>query len=127
MDRLAEQTGEAVTLAMPAGGQVLTVAESGSSRTITDPGMLETELAAVRSRGYAVARGELEDGLDGLAVPVSDGTSCAAALCISGPDYRMNRRSETSDARACREAAGEIEQRLGAPSPSLTRQERGRP
>jgi DNA-binding IclR family transcriptional regulator len=169
MDRLAQQTGEAVTLAMPAGGQVLTVAESGSSyfvssghwvgvrtpahctadgkvllafgaiigpngvpsaltsRTITDPGVLETELAAVRSRGYAVARGELEDGLDGLAVPVSDGTSCAAALCISGPDYRMNRRSETSDARVCREAAVEIEQRLGAPSPSLTRQERGRP
>jgi IclR family acetate operon transcriptional repressor len=160
MDRLAKQTGEAVTLAMPSGEQVLTVAESSgsyfvssgqwigvktpahcaadgkvllafgaitrpngmlsapTSRTISDPGVLETELAAVRARGYAVARGELEDGLNGLAVPVRDGTACAAALCVSGPAYRMERRSEPSDVRACLEAAEEIEQRLGAPSPA---------
>lgn len=160
MDRLAKETGEAVTLAMPSGEQVLTVAESGgsyfvssghwvgvktpahcaadgkvllafgaitpptgeldalTSRTITDPGTLATELAAVRARGYAVAHGELEDGLNGLAAPVRDGTGCAAALCISGPDYRMNRRSESSDARACLAAADEIEQLLGTPRPA---------
>lgn len=164
MDRLAKQAGEAVTLAMPSGEQVLTVAESSgsyfvssgqwigvktpahcaadgkvllafgaitrpngvlsalTSRTISDPGVLETELAAVRARGYAVARGELEDGLNGLAVPVRDGPemnrACAAALCLSGPAYRMERRSEPSDVRACLEAAEEIEQRLGAPSPA---------
>jgi DNA-binding IclR family transcriptional regulator len=160
MDRLAKETGEAVTLAMPSGEQVLTVAESSgsyfvssgqwigvktpahcaadgkvllafgaiirpnevfsapTSRTITDPGVLETELAAVRARGYAIARGELEDGLNGLAVPVRDGTECAAALCLSGPAYRMERRSEPADVRACLEAAAEIEQRLGAPSPA---------
>ena len=64
-----------------------------TSRTITDPGALAAELAAVRDRGYAVARGELEDGLDGLAVPVRDRpemrTVCTAALCVSGPAYRM--------------------------------------
>jgi len=164
MDRLAKETGEAVTLAMPSGEQVLTVAESGGSyfvssgqwvgvvtpahcaadgkvllafgaiirpngvlsaltaRTVTDPEVLESELAAVRARGYAVARGELEDGLNGLAVPVRDGPephrTCAAALCISGPAYRMERRSEPSDVRACQEAVEEIEQRLGAPSPA---------
>jgi DNA-binding IclR family transcriptional regulator len=160
MDRLAQETGEAVTLAMPAGEQVLTVAESGgsyfvssghwagvktpahcaadgkvllafgaitpptgelaalTSRTITDPGALAAELAAVRARGYAVAHGELEDGLTGLAAPVRDGTECAAALCISGPGYRMNRRSESSDARACLAAAEEIEQLLGTPRPA---------
>ena len=160
MDRLAKETGEAVTLAMPSGEQVLTVAESGgsyfvssgqwvgvktpahcaadgkvllafgaitlpagslvalTSRTITDPGALAAELAAVRARGYAMARGELEDGLTGLAVPVRDGNSCAAALCISGPDYRMNRRSETADAHACLEAVEEIEQLLGTPRPA---------
>jgi DNA-binding IclR family transcriptional regulator len=155
MDRLAQATGESVTLAMPAGDQVQTVAESGgsyfvssghwvgvktpahcaadgkvllafgaifrpnealfalTSRTITDPGVLATELAAVRARGYAVARGELEDGLNGLAVPVHDGTTCAAALCVSGPAYRMERRSESSDVRACQRSAEEIEQLLG--------------
>lgn len=160
MDRLAKETGESVTLAMPAGDQVLTVAESGgsyfvssghwigvktpahcaadgkvllsfgainmpngvpsalTSRTITDPGALAAELAAVRDRGYAVARGELEDGLNGLAVPVRDRTACAAALCISGPAYRMERRDEAADARACQEAAEEIEQLLGAPRPA---------
>ena len=69
-----------------------------TSRTITDPGALAAELAAVRDRGYAVARGELEDGLDGLAVPVRDRpemrTVCTAALCVSGPAYRMERRDE---------------------------------
>jgi DNA-binding IclR family transcriptional regulator len=160
MDRLARATGESVTLAMPAGDQVLTVAESGgsyfvssghwtgvktpahcaadgkvllafgaifppngvlsalTSRTITDPGVLATELAAVRASGYAVARGELEDGLNGLAVPVRDGTACAAALCLSGPAYRMERRSESSDVRACLEATEEIERLLGAPRPA---------
>ena len=51
-------------------------------------------------------------------MPVRDGDSCAAALCMSGPDYRMNRRSETADARACLEAVDEIEQMLGAPRPA---------
>jgi len=84
--------------------------------------VLESELAAVRARGYAVARGELEDGLNGLAVPVRDGPephrACAAALCISGPAYRMECRSEPSDVRACQEAVEEIEQRLGVPNPA---------
>src|SRR2546430_10143097 len=70
-----------------------------------------TLFRSVRARGYAMARGELEDGLTGLAVPVWDGNSCAAALCISGPDYRMNRRSETADAHACLEAGERVRDR----------------
>jgi DNA-binding IclR family transcriptional regulator len=161
MDRLAAETGEAVTLAVPAGEEVLTVAESDgprfvssgnwvgvqtplhcaadgkvllafdaaasggaalaglTRRTITDPSALARELEAVRRRGFAVARGELEKGLHGLAVPVWDGGSCIAALCVSGPEYRLHGKFERGLAPLCVRAAAELERALGGePNPA---------
>jgi IclR family acetate operon transcriptional repressor len=67
-----------------------------TDRTITTQEALEAELAAVRRDGYATAVAELEDGLVAVASPVFDVTgACAAALSVSGPDYRM--RPETLD------------------------------
>lgn len=151
---LAEQTGEAVTLAVASAGQVLTVAESDgkhfvSSRdwigvqtaahctadgkvllafgalnpetvvlepmtpaTITDPATLAGELQTARRRGFATSHGELEHGLHGLAAPVSDGERCVAALCVSGPEYRISARLESELAPAVVTAAGELERRL---------------
>jgi len=64
--------------------------EKYTEHTITTPGALQDELAAVRRDGYATATAELEDGLVAAAAPVFDGTgSCVAALSISGPAYRM--------------------------------------
>jgi DNA-binding IclR family transcriptional regulator len=64
--------------------------EKYTEHTITTPGALQDELAAVRRDGYATATAELEDGLVAVAAPVFDGTgSCVAALSISGPAYRM--------------------------------------
>lgn len=156
MEELAQETGEAVTLAVPAGGEALTVAEAGgrhfvsslnwtgvrtpghctsdgkvllafgaipfpsrtlerlTSRTITDPAALERELAAVRHRGFALARSELEAGLHGLAVPVFDAGSCIAALCVSGPEYRLRAGFEEVFAPICRAAAARIERKLDA-------------
>lgn len=162
MDRLAATTGEAVTLAVAAGTEVLTIAESDgkhfvSSRnwvgvqtpahcaadgkvllafeaipvatatlarltdaTITEGKALDRELAAVRLRGFALARGELEHGLNGLAVPVWDGDSCLGALCVSGPEYRLHGAFERSLAPICINAAAELERQLGAgPSPPI--------
>jgi IclR family acetate operon transcriptional repressor len=155
MDELALQTGEAVTLAVAAGTDALTVAESGSrhfissrnwtgvrtpghctsdgkvllafealpfpsgelegltDRTITDPHALRQELATVRHRGFAVARSELEPGLHGLAVPVFEDGTCVAALCISGPEYRLRAGFEESLAPRCAEAARQLERGLG--------------
>jgi IclR family transcriptional regulator, acetate operon repressor len=161
MDGLAADTGEAVTLAVPAGREVLTVAESDGAhfvssgswvgvrtplhcaadgkvllafgaampsggalvrmtqRTITDHAALDGELSAVRRRGFAVARGELEEGLNGLAVPVWDGGACVAALCVSGPQYRLRGGFERTLAPACLRAARELEHALGGdPSPA---------
>jgi DNA-binding IclR family transcriptional regulator len=158
MDDLAEQTGEAVTLAVASGSQAVTVAESAgrhfvSSRnwvgvrtpghctsdgkvllayeaipfpdgplealtegSITDMDALRRELAVVRGRGFGVARGELEPGLYGLAVPVFEDSVCVAALCISGPEYRLRDTLERSLAPKCVVAARALEARLGGPA-----------
>jgi DNA-binding IclR family transcriptional regulator len=60
--------------------------ERHTSATIVDPDELESEIARVRSSGYAIAVDELETGLSSLAAPVADGL---AALSISGPTLRL--------------------------------------
>jgi DNA-binding IclR family transcriptional regulator len=152
--RLAERTGEAVTLAVPAGDRVLTVAEAPgrhfvSSRnwvgvqthahcaadgkvllafgalpvpagqlerrtasTIVEPAALGRALDEVRRRGFAVARGELEEGLHGIAAPVRDAGWCVAAICISGPVYRLRGAFELALAPECIAAAAELEREL---------------
>jgi DNA-binding IclR family transcriptional regulator len=66
--------------------------ERFTPRTITQRTALESELARVRSRGYATAVDELELGLAALAAPVraADG-GIVAALSISGPTSRLTR------------------------------------
>jgi IclR family transcriptional regulator, acetate operon repressor len=156
LESLAQATGEVITLAVPAGAEVLTVAESASThfvssrnwvgvktpahcaadgkvllsfgaiaepprslvamtpRTITDHRLLGAELAAVRRQGFAVARGELEEGLNGLAAPVWDSASCVGALCVSGPEYRLYGEFEHVIGPACVAAAAELTRRLRA-------------
>jgi IclR family acetate operon transcriptional repressor len=82
--------------------------------TIVDRRALERELELVRRRRFAVCVSELEEGLVGLAVPVRDGGACIAALCISGPAYRLDRGAVETFAPACLAEAGELEKRLGA-------------
>jgi DNA-binding IclR family transcriptional regulator len=83
-------------------------------RTIVDPKALARELDAVRRRGFAVAEGELEEGLVGVAVPVWEAGSCIAALCVSGPEYRLDGKAARGLARKCLEGAEELERSLGA-------------
>jgi DNA-binding IclR family transcriptional regulator len=64
--------------------------ERFTDHTITDPGRLAQELAAVRERGYATTLGELESGLVAVAAPVLAGTGKAiAGISVSGPDFRL--------------------------------------
>ena len=64
--------------------------ERRTPATITDPAELTAELDRVRERGFAITRGELEEGLDGIAAPVfgADG-HILAALGVSGPAFRI--------------------------------------
>lgn len=154
LDALAAGTGEATTLAVAAGDQVLTVAEARSRhfissrdwigvqtgthctadgkvllafgaiavpsaplvaltpRTIVDVDQLVAECHQVRARGYAQARGELEPGLHGVAVPVHDAGTCIAALCVSGPEYRLGGDFAAALAPQCQAAAATLSRRL---------------
>lgn len=54
-----------------------------TDRTITDPGLLEDELAAIRERGYSTNDEEYVRGVVGVAVPIADtaGRVIAALAC----------------------------------------------
>ena len=65
-----------------------------TAHTITDPAMLQAELAQVRERGYAVDNEEIDEGLTCIAAVVRDHTShVVAAISIAGPSSRL--RPET--------------------------------
>lgn len=62
-----------------------------TSSTLTSWRVLQPELASVRCVGYAVDRGEREEGVLCVAAPVFDhnGRPCAA-ISVSGPSTRMD-------------------------------------
>ena len=80
--------------------------ERRTQHTITSRAALTDELGAVRRNGFAVARDELEPGLNALAVPVRDaGGSVVAALSVSGPSVRLtDDRVDEIAALLCTEA-----------------------
>ena len=62
-----------------------------TNRTITSKIALRAEVAQIRRRGYATARGEIEEGLNAVAAPVFNQTGkVVATVSISGPSYRLN-------------------------------------
>jgi IclR family transcriptional regulator, acetate operon repressor len=82
-------------------------------KTITDCDLLEGALDETRRQGFAFADSEFEDGLVGLAVPVREYGRCVAALCVSGPSYRLDYAAAQRLAPLCRDAATEIEREWG--------------
>ncbi|MBB2992968.1 DNA-binding IclR family transcriptional regulator [Mycolicibacterium iranicum] len=82
-----------------------------TARSVAD---LLDELAAVRERGWASVREELEVGLNAVAAPVYDAHSqIIAALSVSGPSYRL--ATDRFDEVAARTiaAADHVSRRLG--------------
>jgi IclR family pca regulon transcriptional regulator len=60
-----------------------------TSRTITDPAEMFTELYHVRRQGWALVNQELEDGLRSIAAPIHDRTGAViAAANVSAPTSR---------------------------------------
>ena len=84
-----------------------------TERTIASRAALARELAAVRQHGWACAVGECEEGLNGVAAPITgaDGR-CAAALSVSGPAYRLAPEGLAALAGRCTEAAAAISSSL---------------
>ena len=88
--------------------------------TITDAKAFRRELAAVRTRGYAVDDEESEIGLRSMAAPIrADSGHVVAAISVAGPAHRMARKALAQWSRALVQAADAASQRLGwQPSPA---------
>jgi DNA-binding IclR family transcriptional regulator len=79
--------GALLPLAAGSGGKVLLAWSADAARFESVP---ESELAAIRDRGWAASVAEREPGVASVSAPVlrADGTA-AAALCVSGPASRV--------------------------------------
>jgi DNA-binding IclR family transcriptional regulator len=88
-----------------------------TDRTITDPDRLRAELADIRERGWGSTEEELELGLNAVAAPVhgADG-SVLAAICVSGPVFRLTRERLSAVGPLAADAAQQISRRLGSPT-----------
>jgi DNA-binding IclR family transcriptional regulator len=85
-----------------------------TDQTVTDARLIRAELAETRERGYAETRGEVEDGLNGVAAPIRNGAGeVFAAVSVSGPSYRVPLARLAELGPAVVSAAAEISRRLG--------------
>ncbi|MBA0126672.1 helix-turn-helix domain-containing protein [Haloechinothrix sp. YIM 98757] len=90
-----------------------------TSRTITTPDELVTELRAVREQGWALVDQELEEGLRSIAVPIRDrGREVVAAANISSHASRTTLESMRAEVLPrLRECAARIEADLAVTAP----------
>lgn len=79
-------------------------------KSITDPAKLKTELAKIRSQGFALAIDDVTLGLTALAVPVhgSDG-NVACSLSVAGLTPQMAERGKALHVKQLQAAAKELE------------------
>ncbi len=83
-------------------------------RTIVSPSSLRRELERVREQGYAVAREELEAGLNAVAAPIWDHRGVAvASVNIAGPAYRLTPQMFPKLAVQLKQVTDKISAQLG--------------
>ena len=85
-----------------------------TEHTITDAGALKEELAAIRSRGYAIDDEEIEVGLRCVAAPIRDHSGhVTAAISVAAPVQRMSKKNVQATIPSVVAAAEAISRRLG--------------
>jgi IclR family acetate operon transcriptional repressor len=114
----ASSTGKSVLAYLP-DSEVMAYIEGGldavTTSTITDSEKLLVELAVTRERGYAVADGEMTDGITSVAASIRpNGGRPVAALSISGPSARMTSDVCSGYGPLVVTAADEVARRLRA-------------
>jgi len=101
-------------LAERIGGEPL---ERFTANTITDPEDLRRELELIHRRGYALDEEEYTAGVRCVAVGVRDHSGrMAAAMSVSVPTVRFNRRRQQEAIDLLSEAARGLSAALGAPA-----------
>jgi DNA-binding IclR family transcriptional regulator len=120
----ATSTGKAVLAAL-ARGRVTDLLGGGrlkgfTAATITSRRTLDAELDAIRTRGFAIAREELELGYSAVAavIPIPMETEARAALSVGGPSERLDEDKLEALGRRVREGADEVAAKLGYERPS---------
>ena len=84
-----------------------------TARTIVKADDLDTEIRAIRKRGYAVTRGEWHEAVSGLAAPIFQAPGvAAAAVGISGPSERLTQTKLRALGPIVMEAAKDISREL---------------
>jgi len=90
--------------------------EKFTSETITTPKKLEEELSVIRTKGYAINRGERELEVAAMAAPIYDyRNTVESALVIVGPVQRFSLDREEEILKNLLDATGKISALLGAP------------
>lgn len=85
-----------------------------TAKSLTQPELVQAELAKVRLQGYALDDEELEPGVRCVAAPVWDWQGrVVAALSIAAPSARLPDSALPDVAKHVREAAKAISRRLG--------------
>lgn len=84
-----------------------------TARTMTDPDTLRRQLEVIRSRGYAMSEGEVDDGVRGVAAPIFDAHKrVVAGLSVAGPAFRIDDAVLPDVIHAVQEAADRISSRI---------------
>ncbi|WP_198407168.1 IclR family transcriptional regulator [Nocardia terpenica] len=87
--------------------------ERFTARTITDPNMLRARLVQIRKQGVAVAQGELDEHILGVAAPIRDaGGAVCAAVSVAALAVRIPRAELPALKFTVRAAATDISRRL---------------
>ena len=85
-----------------------------TTRTITDPQALATEIEQVRERGYAQAVGEREPGLTAIAAPIRSARGeLEAIVALQGPSARFDDAAVEAALPLLLERASAISRELG--------------
>lgn len=112
-------TGKALLAAMPWSQVERMLAgvrlEAMTDRSVTDSKVLGRQLERVRRLGYAVFRGESEEGAASVAMTVRDATGrVVAAINVAAPAIRMDRLRQESMLADLRVAVAGLEEALRA-------------
>jgi DNA-binding IclR family transcriptional regulator len=85
-----------------------------TTRTVTDPKALATEIETVRERGYAQAVGEREPGLTAIAAPIRSARGeLEAVVALQGPTSRFDDNAVDAALPLLLERANAVSRELG--------------
>jgi IclR family transcriptional regulator, acetate operon repressor len=98
--------------------EILQKLEPCTKHSIMKMNILEKQLADIRKLGYGFTTEELELGLNAVAAPIwSFKGEVIAAVCISGPSYRLSKERIPELGELTRQAGLEISTQLGFKKP----------